>query len=340
MRRRVIAMLMLALWFPILSYCQSVAALDVCKSIVEKAAHNVYLNTSSYDFYDSAYDNYCELDGSTKQQWLNSSAQISYLGIGAQGNEQGGTSSIDIKQFCHLYTSLRIQHNRTYTQNTEVVEKALQTTSDCVRFALSGNTVQHTFGTPSALTLSITAGSGNTVKISSLGHEPYVTCVGAGSSKEGNITYSVGTKHAVDANFGTYAIECTRTSVPQPDGGQFYEAASLSLTSSAGNYQVYWPQKTVEPEREAEKIAANITALQNQVSQLQARLNAIGTDSNDQARMTYTRGGYFVTHNTDQEKQGCPAGQFVSAIDINWANLGHNDSAVGDIGVYCRKIVP
>lgn len=82
-----------------------------------------------------------------------------------------------------------------------------------------------------------------------------------------------------------------------------------------------------------------VAKMQDQVDKLQARLGAIGTDSNE-TRKTYTRGGYFVTYNKDGEKQGCDTGQFVSAIDINWANVGHGDSAMADIGVYCRKLVP
>ena len=216
-------------------------------------------------------------------------------GAPLEGNEQIGTSDMEVSKFCRLYASKRIQHGQTYTKNTEVVEKALETVTDCVHMASGLNTVPHSFGTAGALNISITAGPGQTIKISSLGHEPHVTCVGAGEKNGPNITYGIGTPHDVEANYGPYGIECTRTSVPGKDGAQVYEAASLSLTSSAGNYHVFWPQKTVEPERIAEQIAANITALQNQVSQLQARLNAIGTDSNDQAKMTYTRGGYFGT---------------------------------------------
>src|SRR5438876_11229075 len=95
-------------------------------------------------------------------------------------------------------------------------------------------------------------------------------------------------------------------------------------------YDVFWPDQHVEPESDAERIAANLTALQNQVNQLQARLNAIGTDT-DQPRQGFTEGqpGYLV----------CPVGQFVSGIGATKWNSDHNDAGIDMIQFQCRKAV-
>jgi hypothetical protein len=317
------------MWFPTFGLCQGTSALDVCKAIVDKAAHNVYLSTSSYVYYDSLYDSYCRVDGSTKSEWLNSAAKIVYEEVPMQGGENAGASEMSVSQFCRTYSSKRIQHGTSYTKNTEVVEKALVTTADCVRFASSNNTIEHTFGTPQALTLTITPFSGNTITITSVGHDRNVTCVGSGKPGQSNITYDIGTKFKFDAGWGPYAIECTRTSLPQSDGGQLYEAASLSLTSSAGNYHVFWPQATVEPERIAEKIAQDMATLRAQVTILQQRLAAIGNES-DQAQHGFTRGG-------GNQNYACPPGQFVSAIAATEWNSNHPDALVANIAVQCRK---
>ena len=103
---------------------------------------------------------------------------------------------------------------------------------------------------------------------------------------------------------------------------EFFNSTNVVMGTNFGGFDVFWPDQLVQPERNAEKIAQNIADLQEQLGKLKARLDAMGTGSNDEARMTWARGGYHVTYNQDAEKDGCPAGQFVSAIDINWVLSG------------------
>ena len=44
---------------------------DVCRAMVEGAAHNVGVTMSSSDVLDAVYSNYCEADGSTKDSGFN-----------------------------------------------------------------------------------------------------------------------------------------------------------------------------------------------------------------------------------------------------------------------------
>ncbi len=145
-----------------------------------------------------------------------------------------------------------------------------------------------------------------------------------------NITYGIGTTHTIDANTGTYSIECARTSKATEDGGQFYDPASLTLTTSAGLYHVYWPQATVEPERIAEKIAQNMGTLRAQINKLQSEVDAIGKTDGDQDKQGFRRGQpAFLS---------CPAGQFVSGIGPSAWNSDHvADALVGNIQFQCRK---
>jgi len=316
--------------FPFRGNCQSQAALAVCEAIITNAAHNVYLNTSSYEFYDSVYDHYCKYDGSQKNQHLDTGAKIVYEGVPMAGMESAGNNEVNVQEFCRAYSSSRHQRSTTYGQNTLVVEKALETTKDCVHFALSTNSIEHEFGVPSLVTLTITVGGGSFVDVSSLGHSPNVVCVGPG--KQSNITYGIGTKYHIDANAGTYSIECTRASTATSDGGRFYENASLALTTSAGSYHVFWPQKTEEPERIAEKIAGELNTLRHQVNTLQSELAALGSDKNNQSIHTFAQG-------TPGQFHSCPAGQFVSGIGPQWSKENHLDSAMANIQVECRKAV-
>ncbi len=164
---------------PVLGNCQSdPSALAVCQAIILNAAHNAYLNTSSYEYYDSVYDNYCNYDGSEKSQYVNTGAKIVYNYVPMEGMEAAGNNEVSVHNFCRSYSSSRHERKATYTQNTLVVEKALQTTADCVHFATSRNSIDHVFGVPALVTLSINVVGGSSVAISSLGHSPNVSCVG------------------------------------------------------------------------------------------------------------------------------------------------------------------
>ena len=116
--------------------------------------------------------------------------------------------------------------------------------------------------------------------------------------------------------------------------GTVAECAQQSVTAA------YAAQRAADAtDDKIKELNDRVAKLQDQVDKLQARVGAIGTDASE-VRKTYTQGGYFVTYNKDNEKQACDPGQFIYAVDVHWANLGHSDSAMADVGIYCRKLFP
>jgi hypothetical protein len=119
MTRRTVGMRMVFLLFPAFCRCQSTDAFSVCNNILNKAVRNIYVSKTTYDHYDAVFSNYCEADGSTKQQYVNSNASIVYEAVPIQGGENIGTSNVSISQFCRLYKSNSGDH-RTFYINADI----------------------------------------------------------------------------------------------------------------------------------------------------------------------------------------------------------------------------
>jgi hypothetical protein len=296
--------------------------------MVSDAAHNVGVSTASYDYSESIFEQNCEQDGSVKSSHVDFSVVVKVIPI--QFNQ--GNDEQTVRNFCKTFSQDVRLRTATFNYNSQVVDSSLKTAVECVDIITKGSTIVHRFLGADTLRLSVTAGSGQSVDIQGLQPGVNTRCISPGRLISTN--WDINTTHRVSPNDGTYTIVCTRTATPRPDlgpGVQFFNRTNIIMGTNVGGYEVFWPDQHVEPERDAEQIAANIAALQNQVSQLQARLNAIGTDA-DQPRQGFARGRpnqYYV----------CPAGQFVSAIGPTEWNSDHNDAIVANIGVQCRKAV-
>jgi len=304
---------------------------SVCAQMVSDAAHNVGVSTSSYDYNDSIFEQNCEQDGSINNSHLDFSVVAKVIPISfAQGSDEQ-----TVKNFCKTFSQDVRLRTSVFNYNSQVVESSLKTAVQCVDIITNGrgSSIEHRFLGANTLRISVTPPTGLYIDIKGLQPGPNARCMSPGRLL--SINWDINTSHRVEANDGTYTIVCTRSGTPRPDlgpGTQFFERTNVVMGTNLGSYDVFWPDQHVEPERDAERIAENITALSKQVNELQARLNAIGTDG-DQPQTTFARGA--GPHNN-----ACPQGQFVSAVGVTAWNTDHNDALVADIGVQCRKAVP
>jgi hypothetical protein len=337
---RLIKMLVVVVSLIVFAGASSQKDYSVCSKMISDAAHNVGISTASYDYADSIWEQNCEQDGSIKSSHLDLSVVVKAIPI----QFAAGSDEQTVRNFCKTFSQDVRLRTANFSYNSRVVDSSLKSAVQCVDIITKGggSSVEQSFVGADTLRLSVTAASGQKVVIKGIQPGRNARCVSPGGML-GAVNWDINTNRTVLPNEGTYTIDCTRSATPRPDLGgaaEFFNRTSVVIGTNFGGLDVFWPDQLVQPERDAERIAQNIADLQEQLSKLKARLDAIGADPNDQGRMTYTKGGFFVTYNKDGEKQGCPTGQFVSAIDINWSTLGHVDSAVGDIGVYCRKLVP
>jgi hypothetical protein len=236
MTRRGLGILMLILLFPAFCRCQSTDALTVCNNILNKAARDIYTSRTTYDHYDTVFSNYCEADGSVKQQYVNSSASIVYE-VPMQGGENIGTSDTSVSQFCKLYKANSGDHRTFYMKSDTVANDAVTSAVNCLKYALTDDSIEHNFGTPDVVTISISPRKGGSINVSGLSHDKAVSCVGPKRGIVSSLTYDDNTPFTIDPSWGTYTITCKRKSSTLANGRQLFPAEShrqRALTTCLG----------------------------------------------------------------------------------------------------------
>jgi len=247
---------------------------SVCLAMVEDAARNYGLQTSSSSFLSVIYDNYCQQDGTTKQSgWeAGMSAIVKNIPISLTGSSND--NSTRITSFCKNYHSTTEQNDSTYAVQSIVVTKALQSANECMKIATqTRSTITYSILTPQTLAIKFGIPSGQTMNIRGISHDSGVTCTGSKIGGAGAVTYDVGAGQRVDASAGTYSITCTRRPAATQGANTFYNATALVVDTNTDGVDIFWPQDTILPLTTASQIQGTISSLNSQLKQLQGTVN-------------------------------------------------------------------
>jgi hypothetical protein len=319
---RLASVLVLVVSLVVVQEASSQRDYSVCSQMVSDAAHNVGVSTASDDYKDSIFENSCEQDGSVKSSHVDFSVVAKVIPI--QFNQ--GNDEQTVRTFCKTFSQDVKSRTDKFDYNSQVVDSSLKTAVQCVDIITKGGTgssIAHRFLGADTLAVSVTSGSGQSVEIQGLQPGVNTRCISPGRLISTN--WDINTTHKVNANDGTYTIVCTRTATPRPDLGpsvQFFNRTNIIMGTNLGSYDVFWPDQHVEPERDAEKIAANITALQNQVSQLQQQVKTFErtVKALDPASVT-TSGTNDVPPHGDATLS-CPPGMYFTAVGQHFDGNG------------------
>lgn len=246
----------------------------VCLAMVEDAARNYGLQTSSSSFLSVVYDNYCQEDGSTKQSgWeAGMSAIVKDIPISLTGSSNDNTTRIT--NFCKNYHSTTQQNDSTFAVQSIVVTKALTSANACMKIATqTRSTITYSILTPQTLAIKFGIPSGQTMNIRGISHDAGVTCIGSKMSGSGTVAYDNGVGQKVDASAGTYSITCNRKPAATQGATTFYNATALVVDTNTDGVDIFWPQDTILPLTTASQIQGIITALNSQLQQVQNTVN-------------------------------------------------------------------
>lgn len=239
-------------------------AAAICGGILANASHNVNLSESSMDYLNTIFDNYCDQSGTTKSSGsdVGLSAVISSIPIGfSLGSSDARTS---MKNFCRNYASTANSRSRTYSYQSSVVDKALTTVSDCMKFALTGNYIQHRILNDEAANIILTAASGSEVKIDGLKTSGPVSC--SGFEKSGKvIKFNQSTEYQFSGN---YVITCARQPNRNPGdspNGETFEEATVTVSTPLGSYAFLWPRSVRLGNNDARSIQQALSDVQQSI---------------------------------------------------------------------------
>ncbi len=106
---------------------------SVCTDMVQTAAHNVGLTTSSYEYLSTVFDNYCERNGTTRKSALDTGMSTIVKAIPVQFTLGASDEATAMTNFCRTYSSITHEQGSTFASSSQVVEEALISANDCVK---------------------------------------------------------------------------------------------------------------------------------------------------------------------------------------------------------------
>lgn len=246
----------------------------VCLAMAQDAAHDVRLDTSSNAYYDTLYKNYCQSDGSTNSSAINGAASAIIQAVPVQLTGGSANSQTAFSNFCKNFQSVDAGMGDTYSYQSIVVGKALDSVNDCLRIVNDhATTMSYKTETLSGLVINFGIPSGQSLVIHGITTSDKVKCVGADLTKGGAFNYSTGVGQTISANSGSTSVTCTRSPSSAGNSGSYYDDALITVDTSFGGMDIYWPHDTSIPPMSAAQIQSSISDVATELQKLQAAIN-------------------------------------------------------------------
>lgn len=246
------------------------SAVDVCNSIAQNAMRDISVQTGSSSSSSALYSNYCYADGSTNDSAINASGSAVVDALPISAAFASSDKQTRFKQFCSTYQASQAQAASSYSYQSLVVSKALDSVVDCLRAANNGYALSYKTITASTMVINFSIPPAGSLTVQGIQADSGVTCSGADLGHPGQtLTYAPGVGQTIGAANGANAITCTRASSGSLNGNTFYSDKAVIVSTSQGPLNIYWPQSTVLPLLTASTIQGNIDSLTAQVKAAQ-----------------------------------------------------------------------
>jgi hypothetical protein len=316
---------------------------EVCLAMVSEAAHNVNLNTSSSQYLYTIFDAYCKSDGSTKQSSFNASLSAVVNQLPASLTLGTSDTATAFANFCRNYASAAAGSSSSYSMQSNVVQRALDSANQCMAIAGKGSVITYKVMDPKTLNISFNIGSGNQLNVRGLSHDTTVTCLGSKVEGSGVFSYSAGVGQSLSAALGSHGIRCTRDAAQSVGGKVEYAQTSMQLDTNAGEFDIYWPQDTVLPMTDADQIQAKLKSLEQELATVKSiATGAQGKIATAISNYTATTTGTLAEGPGAGNQQpttsvACPQGQYLAGLDLVWGGTC-NHQCESDGGILHKVI--
>jgi hypothetical protein len=234
-----------------------------CESIA-KTLKEYSISTSSSDYLNSVFDQYCEQSGESKAATFNSSADVIIKAVPVKFTGDATATDQRVKNFCKNYSAYISSSERKFTYDEKIASRALDTLDKCMQLsATKGVLITHAVVNKSAINFFMQASATKPIAFSGLTSTGAVTCTG---QIEGKLqTFGPNTSLKISA---TQNIMCTRKSRKQGNNDVFDEATISLATDEGPAYSVLWPRDERLSEDMASEIARSLDGLSGELATL------------------------------------------------------------------------
>jgi hypothetical protein len=233
--------------------------------MVNEAAHNVAVDTSSNSFYHMYYQNYCNEDGSTNDSAIaaSASAVIDAVPVGLKGSSSD--KKTQWSQFCKTEHDVSFGTSSSYSYQSLVVSQALASANQCLSIVKDhAYTMTYKIMTPDTLVVNFGIPSGQNIVIHGVKTDDSTKCTGSNVRQGGSFVYKEGVGQTVNATEGSTSISCVRRPFSTMGGTSFYQQGAVEVDTNVGQMNIFWPQQSVLPLTTASDIQNQINALKTE----------------------------------------------------------------------------
>lgn len=284
--------LLAALLFPAVVSAQSFSH---CESIISTGLRDYQISTTDEENLVEVFDRYCDTSGSIKRSAWSAGLGVIVEGLPFSLTGGSGSSEERFRSFCKNYAAKSQERRRSFEYSSKIVAKAYDAFNKCVELTAHGVSVSHSFLNPEMTTFFIAAGT-QSVQVRGVVASGNITC--EGRMPNGGKVKAFNKATVFELRGSTANFSCSRKPRVQGELKDFLEG-TISVQTSAGNYDVFLPQDAKLPQMQASAIQARQERLENIMGQLAERLDRAN------ARVSSLR---LETSDAGREQFGCGQG--------------------------------
>ena len=239
---------------------QSLQCPDIAKTLKEYA-----ISTSSVDYLNSVFDNYCEQSGSAKSSSAGIGLDTVVKAIPIKFTGSYASNEEAMRNFCKSYSAVAAGSSRSFSYSERVSDKALQTINDCLRLQAQGITITHSVVTKETTAFFLKASGGQPIQLTGVVPSAGVACKGSIKGRLQTLDERTNESIRDTQNFVCTRL-ATQTSNPKV---RAYPEASIIVSTSYGNYNVFLPRDERLADDLASEVSLRLDAVNSAVQGLQ-----------------------------------------------------------------------
>lgn len=252
------------------AFAQNLQCGDIAKTLKEYS-----ISTSSSEYLNSVFDQYCEQSGESKASSVGVGLDVVIKAIPIKFTGNYDSSSQGMKNFCKTYASSSSLQQRQFSYNEKITEKALDTLTKCFQLQSQGVTITHSIVNKEKTEFYLKTEVFKPLIFQGVNTSAAVSCTGIVNGKA--ILLNEKTNFSVTKS---QSFVCTRSpSVVTGASTKVYEESAIIVLTDLGNYPVLLPRDERLSESMASDLDKELGKLRTNINNVDVLVKTIKTDA-------------------------------------------------------------
>lgn len=337
--RSFVLSIVLFLMLPLALRAQSGEDSNHCDGVLALVGRNISVTARQYAFADMSHKDLCQ--GKTLKTGFSASASVTAMVESLPVPLTGslGSTKDRAQHMCETFDSWKEAQGSSVDLQINAAEPAIRAWGECQRLASNKVFIDVQGGVQSIL-ISVRRGTENAEFTGLRTSGAVIDCTGPvkswGGFSSATVPVTKDTRYSLDTA-EEFQITCVRAASSTPDGGHYFEAGEIAVSTSRGGLVLpiprderYSPAFASEVQRELADLKTTSSSIRDDLS---ARIDSIGgrtIDQSDQGAWSGEGGRKWVA---------CPPGHYVASVG-GWDTDGgrYCSTCVSRVGIKCLPL--